>query len=325
MTASMFRLAYRIQRFEILAATLVVLVVGATALLVASRLTAIGAPVECLAPWMFEDVVYDAARCDPLAQAFLAMNEQDARLVMTTMHVLPLLVGLVLGVGLVGRDIDAGTAPTIWALSGSRRRWLTRRLVPVLVVLGVLLAIAAVTSEILATARVPWQAGRPAFDDAGLHGMGVIARGLAAFGLALVVGAVSGRMLPAILTSALLLLVLWVGGQWLYQSWIEASAHEIEVPHWFNGWYDGGVFTDSGRYRLPDGVLIDDPFVDPATLAPPGVDPATWIEENLTQLAFGVHSPDYPGWMAIEILAFGLLAIGLIGATYVIVERRRPF
>ena len=319
---SSFRLAVRIQRFEVWSCVLLVAVVAITALIVRARLEGVGAPVECLTPWIFPDVAYDATRCDPLRAAFFGISRDEAGLVMTAMNALPLVVGLLLGVGLVGGEIEGGTAPTVWALAGSRRRWLTGRLVPMLLILVAVLAVAAIASEMLAASRVPWQFGRPSFDDAGLHGPGVVARGLAAFGLALAVGAWSGRMLPAILLSALVALFLAIGGHILLDTWVHASAHDIEVPSWFNGDYDGGRFIGR-RYYLPDGRIVDTSF-DVAALAPPGVDPDAWVA-SLKVVAIGVHSPDYPAWMVTEVVIFG--AIGLAGsaATYAIVERRRPF
>ncbi len=319
--ASRFRMAVRIQRFEVWSCVLLVAVVGITALIIRARLDAVGAPVECLTPWIFENLVYDAARCDPLSEAFFRIQRDEAGLVMTAMNALPLVVGLLLGVGLVGREIEGGTAATVWALAGSRRRWLLGRLLPILVILVAVLAFAAVATELLAAARVPWQFGRPSFDDAGLHGPGVVARGLAAFGLALAVGAWSGRMLPTILLSALLALFLSVGGHVLLERWVEANAHEIAVPSWFNGEYDGGKFTGQ-FYRLPDGSEVSS--FDIGALAPPGVDPDAWVA-GLHVVAVGVHSPDYPGWVATEIAAFGAFGLAWLAATFAIVERRRPF
>jgi hypothetical protein len=238
------------------------------------------------------------------------------------MDALPLVVGLLLGVGLVGGEIEGGTAPTVWALAGSRRRWLTGRLAPMLVILVALLAIAAIASELLAAARVPWQFGRPSFDDAGRHGPGVVARGLAAFGLAVAVGAWSGRMLPTILLSSLLALFLAIGGYMLLETWVDANAHEIDVPSWFNGEYDGGRFVGQ-RYHLPDGRIIDQGF-DLAALAPPDVDPEAWVA-SLKVVAIGVHSPDYPAWLLTEVAAFGTFGLVWLAATFAIVERRRPF
>ncbi len=321
---SRFRLAVRIQRFEVWSCVLIVAVVGITALIVRARLEGVGAPVECLTPWIFEDLVYDAARCDPLREAFFRIKWDESGLVMGAMNVLPLVVGLVLGVGLVGREIEEGTAPTVWALAGSRRRWLLGRLVPILLVLVALLAFAAITSEILASARVPWQLGRPAFDDAGLHGPGVVLRGVAAFGLALAVGAWSGRMLPTILISGLLALFLFVGGQLLLISWIEANAHEIAVPSWYNGEYDGGRFVGQSTYVLPDGRAVNG-SMDIFALAPAGVDPEAWFADEVEKIATGVHSPDYPAWLVTEVAAFGAFGIAWLAATFAIVDRRRPF
>jgi len=325
MIAARFRLAFRIQRFEILAAALLVAVIGVTALIVRARLDGVGAPVECLAPWIFDYVGYDAGRCEALRDAFLRIRSDEAGLVMTTMQAVPLVVGLMLGVGLVGREIEGGTAATVWALAGSRRRWLAGRLVPILVVLAGLLAFAAITSEILALGREPWLFGRPSFDIAGLHGVGVIARGFTAFGLALAIGAWSGRMLPVIILSGLLALFLAVGGLMLFETWVEANGHEIEVPSWFNGEYDGGIFRGQGAWRLPDGTVISGFDADPGAYAPVGVDPNLWVEQNVQKIAYGVVSADYPAWIATEVAAFGVVALIFVASTYTIVERRRPF
>jgi ABC-type transport system involved in multi-copper enzyme maturation permease subunit len=325
MIASQFRLAVRLQRFEVWACVLLVAVIGITALIVRARLDGVGAPVECLTPWLFEDVVIDTARCDPLAQAFFRINNDEAKFVMDAMSVLPFVVGLVLGVGLVGREIEGGTAATVWALAGSRRQWLVGRLVPILAVLLGLLLFAAITSELLAASRVPWQFGRPAFDDTGSHGSSVVLRGVAAFGIALAVGALSGRMLPTILISALLALFVWGGAHLLLLGWVNASAHEINVPSWFNGWYDGGRFIGEAQYyRLPDGTEADR-FTDIYALAPADVDPETWVAEEVDVIAVGVHSPDHPGWVMTETAALGTFALVWLGATLAIVERRRPY
>lgn len=325
MIASRFRLAFRIQRFEILAAALLVAVVGVTALIVRARLDGVGAPVECLTPWIFDYVGYDATRCEPLFQEWRRIRKDEAGVVFTTMFAAPFVVGLMLGVGLVGREIEGGTASTVWALAGSRRRWLTGRLVPMLVFLIALLSFAAITSDVLAQGRVPWQFGRPTFDLVGQHGLSVVVRGLAAFGLALVIGAWSGRMLPVIILSALLALFLAVGGRMFFERWVEVSAHQLEVPSWFNGEYDGGKFSGQAAWRLPDGTVIEGWDADPGSYAPAGVDREAWVADNVQRLATGVIAADHPAWVATDALTFGGIGFALIAATYAIVERRRPF
>jgi hypothetical protein len=128
-------------------------------------------------------------------------------------------------------------------------------------------------------------------------------------------------MLPTILISALLALFLAIGGRFLLDAWVEANAHEIVVPSWFNGEYDGGKFTGSINI-LPDGSRVS--HSDIFALAPAGVDPYAW-ETGLQQVALGVHAPDYPRWVATEIAAFGAFGFLWLAATFAIVERRRPF
>ena len=325
MITSRFRLAFRIQRFEILSSALLVAVVGITALIVRVRLDGVGAPVQCLTPWIFDYVGYDEARCQPLQDAFLQIKWDEAGLVFKAMFVLPFVVGIVLGVGLVGREIEGGTASTVWALAGSRRRWLTGRLVPMLVFLLALLAFAAITSAILAQGAVPWQFGRPTFELVGQQGLGVVVRGFAAFGLALAIGAWSGRMLPVVMLSALLALFLAVGGWLLLEQWVEVSAHQIAVPAWFNGDYDGGVFRGHWAWRLPDGRVLSGPGADPASYAPAGVDRDAWVRDNVQTLATGVVSADYPAWAATEAAVYGGIGLAFIAGTHGIVERRRPY
>jgi hypothetical protein len=324
MIASRFRLAFRIQRFEILASALLVAVIGVTALIVRARLDAVGAPVECLTPWIFDYAGYDEARCEPLQEAFFQIKWVEARLVFDAMHAAPFIVGLILGVGLVGREIEGGTASTVWALAGSRPRWLTGRLVPMLIILIVLLAFAAITSEVLAQGQVPWQVGRPTFDLFDRQGVSIVVHGIAAFGLALVIGAWSGRMLPVIILSALLTLFLAVSVWGLFEQWVQVSAYQIEVPTWFNGEYDGGEFRRPDAWRLPDGTVLAGWDADPGAYAPAGVDRDAWVRDNVQRLATGVVSADYPAWVATDAAVFGGMGIAFMAATYAIIERRRP-
>jgi len=49
------------------------------------------------------------------------------------------------------------------------------------------------------------------------------------------------------------------------------------------------------------------------------------MAEEVGVMAVGVHSPDYPGWVADETAAFGTFGMAWLAATFAIVERRRPF
>jgi hypothetical protein len=314
------RLALKIQRFEVSTAVLLVGVVGILALVVRTRLDGVGATVECFETWLYGAGPFGAGACEGPVTTFFTINQNEAAPIIATMQALPFVVGLILGVALVGREIESGTAATVWTLAGSRRRWLVARLAPVLVVLVGLLAFSAVTSEILALGRSPWVPGGVTFDDVGEHGPGVVARGFAGFAVAVTVGAVTGRMLPAVIVSAALALGMWLAGDVAFYEWMRASAREVPLPA---NSYDlpGGRIFD-GYWRTADGTRLSD---DEAWNAvPTGEDPEAWLAENLDRVAIGVPGSDYPRWAMTETIGYGVVAVFGLALAFPIVERRRP-
>jgi hypothetical protein len=212
-----FRVGLRLQRFELAAVALAVTVLAVSALVVRARLDGIGVTPACWASWFGGPGNGTPGICTPEgpagpAQTFLEINESEAGKVMAAMALLPLAVGLFLGVGLVAREIEGGTAPTVWALARSRSHWLAGRLLAPVTIVVLLLAALAISSDVLWAGREPWS---PAlrFGDAGLHGPVIVAKGLAALGLAMLAGAVVGRMLPAVIVAAALAVVLYLGGE----------------------------------------------------------------------------------------------------------------
>lgn len=316
--------AFRLQGFEVGAAVLMALVMSATALIVRWRLDSVGVPVECLTPWIFR-IEYDELRCEAQRLAWSAIREDEARHVLDAMAVAPYVLGLVLGVGLVAREIETGTASLAWSLAGSRRRWFVQRSAPILGLLLLLLAILAIASWVLVAGMHPWLGGRPTFEHVLYQGPDLIGVGLAMFGIAVLVGAWSGRVLPVVVTSALFALILAYGSYRLFTTWLEASAYKMPVPAWFNGEYDGGKFVDRS-FLLPDGSVTAD-FGAVDALAPSGTDDqrAAWIEANVPKLAVGVVSADYPSWVVTLGAVFGGGGLAMLGATFVVVDRRRPF
>jgi hypothetical protein len=314
-------LAFKIQRFEVWTAVMIVLVVGISALIVRARLDGVGATVECFNAWLSQGPS-TLGPCEGPVQEFFRINQEEAAPVIATMQALPIVVGLILGVSLVAREIEAGTASTVWALAGARRRWLFSRLMPMLALLIGLLAFSAVTSEILALGRSPYLAGGVTFDDVGEHGPGVIARGLASFGLAVTVGAIYGRTGPAMILSAMLGVGLWLGGEAGFTAWLNAAAKEIVVPPYEYQVYGYGGRLVNAYWRTPDGRRLSDG--DAYALVPRDADSDAWLAENLEYVAIGVPPSDYPVWAATETIAFGVVGFLALAPTFPIVERRRP-
>ena len=323
-----FRVGLRLQRFEIVVVSIVVAVLAGSALVVRARLDGLGVTSACLAAWFGSGAPADPCTSDPASPAlvFQTISVGDASMVLLVMAVIPLVVGMFLGVGLVAREIEGGTAPTMWALARSRSRWLAGRLLPPLLGAAALLALLAVTSEILWAGQAPWE---PAlrFDEAGLHGPVVVAKGLAAFGVASLVGAVLGRSLPAFIVATLL---VWLGlagtGTVARTFWMQAEAqhHVVLVdPNATHIAFPGGTMTSMG-WRTADGRDLD--WQTAWEMVPAGEpDPDAWLAAHMTGIYWGVPGTMYPTWNAIETAGYGAIALGAIGATFLVVRVRRPF
>jgi len=320
------RLGLRLQRFEVLAVVVATLIVGLSALIVRSRLDAVGVSADCWAAWLPSGGPTTIDRCDEMVNAFIAIDEGEAFLVMAAMAILPLMAGLFLGLPVVAREVEGGTAPTIWALAGSRRRWLAGRLLPLLGVLVLTLGFLAFASDVLWAGRQPWLP-LPRFEDVGLHGPGLIGRGLAAMGLVLLAGTVVGRVLPAVIVGLVLCLVLTAGWAFSLSAWADtvAESHPKDslTPT------PAGSYWASQGWLTSDGRLIVD-YQEALALAPPDVDPHEWLQNSGAE-ATGVLWLDrtvppsaYPTWSLIETVALGGLGILGLALAFPIVDRRRP-
>lgn len=320
------RVAFRLQRFEIVVMAIAVVTVVVSALIVRGRLDAVAVSPDWWLAW-FDSGPFGPGACEDAVLTFLRINEDEAGKIMASMALLPLAVGLFLGVPLVAREIEGGTAPTAWFLAASRSRWLVGRVLPVLIILLVLVTGLAMASEVLWSGREPWS---PAlrFGDAGLHGPVVAAKGLAAFGLALLAGAALGRLLPAIIVGTALSLVLFLGGEMARGVWLQSESmrHLIVVDPSSGGnqenEFPGGTYF-SQWWRTPDGELL---YEEQALQrVPEGVDQYEWLYANYDTVMTGVPGSAYPEWARLETTGFALIGLGALIVAFPVVSRRRPY
>jgi hypothetical protein len=240
-----------------------------------------------------------------------------APILSNTVAVIPLAVGLFLGAPLVAREIEHRTAPIAWSLSLSRRRWLATRTLPILVLVAVALLVLGQAAELLLRATEPDELG---FRHYAMHGPLVAARGLAVFGIGLVVGLVLGRVLPAILVTGLatvaLLLALSVGRDQLMREeavWLpmgdQAEVVAMVYDSGFRSDRTGEVITwDEAYDRYPES------FNEMGEGNPPGM---TSVWRVVPPDRYPLYVAREVGALAIGVLVTGALAFGLIG-------RRRP-
>jgi hypothetical protein len=228
-------------------------------------------------------------------------------------------VPLVLGVPLLTREIEQKTAMIAWPLAGSRLKWLLWRSLPVLVVALVLHGVMAFAAAQLAQAYFP-------HNDIGFNGHGtrdfsLLTRSMLLLAVAVLLGAVIGRLLPALLIGIVLAVGISAALDAALPSWVEprelAQSESILT---------GAFPLNTGfEYRAPDGSPMSDEVAETTTQAlyeehGESVDPALLPQE----VFFGVAASRYPEVLVRESAAI-LGATVLVGALAgFVVHRRRP-
>jgi len=319
------RAAFRVQRFEVVTAIVVVAILAISAVVVWYRLGAVGVPAECWANFATTGYADTPGPCGDRLFAFGLINGDEAGKIMAAMAVVPFLLGFVLGVPLVAREIEGGSAPLVWSLARSRRRWLAGRLLPVLALLVILSAVLWAVSDLVWSAREPWQP-IPNFGDVGLHGSVILGKAVAALAVGLIVGAVVGRTLPAFLVTLAAGAVIVSLAGILMSAWFMTEGERHAIPTDVSGYtesiFPGGTSMGTG-WVTPSGAIVYSQE-EMAVFAPPDVDLETWLSTEAPLVAVGVPGSVYPTWSLIETVAFG--AAGLVGLliAFPIVERRRP-
>jgi hypothetical protein len=231
--------------------------------------------------------------------------------------VLPALLGLLLGISLVGKELDQGTATFAWSIGPSRRRWLVRRVVPIGLAIVVVSLGAGALADWLEWLRAPGIDADGSYGHLGIRGPVVGAAGLAFFGIALLVGSIVGRVLPALLLAGALVIASFVGVTFATDA---ALRHETVLVYGM----DGGVPGRSIEYlvQAPDGEVMSweqaylrygSAFEDPNGLA---ADFRTVLTVNPPEI--------YPLVVARMALLYLALGLGSIVLAFAVVDRRRP-
>ncbi len=283
------RLTLRQHRFALVTVILLGVLLTAAAIGVGAVLSGIATPTRCIEDRFLDPV---PAEC-VTTEEFLTQNEELAGKVMAAMALLPLAAGVLAGVGLVGSEIETRTAMFAWTLSASRWRWLARRLAIVGAILTLSLAAPAAAAEYLAHWRIPdMDPTTTTFIDYGLRGPLVVLRGLAVFSAAALAGLVLGRVLPALIVAALAAVVLFNGVGILQWSALP-EPHDIQV--------------------LPTEWAME--YGD--TIGPSG--PAN------SRSVLGIHGRELGFVATREAGLLGGLTVVLLGASFVAIDRRRPY
>lgn len=313
------RLTLKQHRFEVGAGALAMLLVGAAALWVNSRMLGVIVPSGCFDAWLNQGPFEVDPQCEGPVRQFFEINEYEAGKVFAAMAVLPIAGGLLVGVALVGRELEARTAQTAWALEASRFRWFVRQLWPVLLVLLVTTTFAAFAASILeATRRIPYSYP---FADLGLYGPIVVGRGFAALGLGLFVGASLGRTLPSFIVGAVLSVVLISTAASTPYEWARTQPRVLVDEAELGG---NALIFEQG-WRAPDGSIITDEEANALAAAENPDDYSQWlIDRGYRHISFGITAETARGWEPIEAAGWSAFGLVLLIGTVLVVNRRRP-
>ncbi len=242
------RLSYRQQKWEIL--LLGIAVVGAIGVMLwmTSQLAGITAAYsECD---FFVDEHLVPATCNQASQSFFE-SYGNAEIFLRNGWLIGFVVGLIVGVPLVARDIESGTAHMAWTLGQSRTRWLLRRIGFGALVTVVLLAGLAVVTDVLGAAMQPNDDLDRSFHFEGNRGVIIVARGILALGIGVLVGAIVGRQLPALLLGLFVTGLLYAAIMFAIGRWNETDAIET----WYDEQHSAPLFVGSG-VRLASGERV---------------------------------------------------------------------
>jgi hypothetical protein len=302
-------------RFELLSllvlGVLTVLVAGGVVLLLLS----FGIPDECLGN------SGGGESCLPYAQKvidYVNASEAFGGPAYFSTVVLPGIAAAVLGVALVGKEIDQRTTVLAWSLAPSRGRWLLARVAPAVAGVALYGLIAGALGDTLLgmTHREIDQAHN--FQSLGLRGLVPVGSNLLVLGSALLFGAILGRVLPALLLSGAFVLVALLAISNVHDLVLRGDS--IIIPQTYER--TGAREIDS-LLRTPEGEIIT--WNEAYERYGPDVDYQIGTPDSkFTFMVRVVPGDVYPfaaARLALVEGAVGLLAIGL---GFVVVQRRRP-
>ena len=318
MTLRGWRLAFKMQRLELL-----IFVAAAVLLVVASVLIAWGAS-EARATF---DACYQAQETDTGCATSPSLNDFSTwgGFAKLGAFLTPFALGLFLGVPVVAREIEGRTAGIAWTLSRSRSRWLIQRALPLVVVVIVLAAAVGIGSEFV-TRTNPFAdfAANPGFADHTSRGWMLPVRALAILLVAVAVGAMVPRQLPALLLAGAVTLALFVGLSIGMDAWMTAEARPMPIDESRFGLVGGGPRIFDIAYRddaTSEVITMNDFYNRYGDVAFPDGEQGP---EGFTQVALGIPGEEYATWVTREAAVLGGLAVASTALAAVVVGRRRP-
>lgn len=309
------RLAFRLHRFEIVGIGLLLAIVAVASVWLAWRLDATGYGANCSLTGN------NAPDCEVMGRSFYEQQAQ-VPLVQGLLIALPFLLGILVGVPLVARELERGTARLAWSLAPSRSRWFLLRLLPLLAVVSALSFAAAVALDHLLAALEPWADPSRSFAAFGARGIVFAARSVLVFAVGVAVGSAIGRVLPAMIVTAVIASVSIAGGADAHQRLLLSEAVCKDVgPDGMLPPGTGDLYVDQ-RFRLPDGRIVTWEVAE--RMDPPPADGSEWNGPRFPVVDLVVPGERYQFAEMRETAALAAASVGALVIAGFVVRRRRP-
>jgi hypothetical protein len=309
------RLTLRLGRFELIAFTALVVGAAAAGVGVAAWIDSIKPPPECIPA--YNQFTEFSPSCQPALDAWYQAKGSVGGLISGLVVFLPLAAGLFLGVPIVARELERGTTRLAWSLSPSRLRWFLARLIPILVILAVITFAAGVAADRLLAANEPGLDVANAFAQFGFRGVLLAGRAVFIFALGVLIGALVGRALPAIILTAVIASIGLTGGEQVHQQIMRGEAVAIPMdPETGSGGRPGDLYIDQ-QFVLPDGSLVGYDYFG-------GQDPFDEFGPKYPMVSIVVPGERYRFVETREALALAGGSLVALALAAFVVSRRRP-
>jgi hypothetical protein len=305
------RHAFRLHRFELVSVAVLIaaLVAACVAMAVALDATGFGA---CAA--FVDQMPID---CEVISRHFFELQEPWGVVLRSLLQAVPFIAAVLLGVPMIARELERGTARLAWSLAPSRGRWFLARLLPVLAAIVAVGITAGVALDGLLGAFDPGLDPQQSFVGFGMRGVVFAARVVCAFAIAVAAGAVMGRSLPALLVAVVLASVVIAGSSFAHGQLLASEAILVADG---TGIDSGSLYIDQRLQDAAGNVMT----WDQAYELMPSDDTAVWPPADWTFVSLVVPASHLPVATAREVVAFGVAAIAFLCVAAAAVARRRP-
>ena len=246
------RLTLRLNRFELLAFGGIIVALVIETLVAAAWLDSLRPPAGCLNNFQNEAPL----GCEAATQAWYSAQNGFAGLGSGLAVFLSFAAAVFLGVPIVAREVERGTSRLAWSLAPSRMRWFLARLVPILVILAAISFVTGVAVDRFVSASSQDPDTSRSFAVFGFRGLLVASRAMFVFAVAVAVGAIIPRALPAVILTAVIATIGLAGGERAHNEILQREAIAVPVSQDGSGEATIGAMYFDQRFVLPDGSLV---------------------------------------------------------------------